>query len=175
MKLWRNWGKDCFKIFSSDDRVLGPRIRTQRRRDHGLSMIYGNSLSSLSLASSHSGGKSLFSGRWRSCMCPGQPAQPACPQYYAIRNMHILSMCRGRQWRRTAAWRNIFHEGRGMQSKFHYIPSSNLLFCGYKHMAGEGHVWVNRFKLRAPIYAYMEYAQFVDVSEVNNGGVQQAQ
>lgn len=41
-------------------------------------MTYGDSLSSLSLASSYSGGISLFSlahGMWRSC--PGQPAQAA--------------------------------------------------------------------------------------------------
>ena len=43
-------------------------------------MRYGDSLSSLSLASSHSGGISLFSlahGRWRSR--PGQPAKAARP------------------------------------------------------------------------------------------------
>ena len=28
MKLWWNWGEDCFKMFSAHDRVLGPRIRT---------------------------------------------------------------------------------------------------------------------------------------------------
>ena len=65
-------------------------------------MIYGNSLSSLSLASSHSGG----------------------------------------------------------------FPYS------VQHMAGRGHVWVNRLKSCTPIYAYTEHAQFVDVSEVDNGGVQ---
>ena len=58
-------------------------------------MIYGNSLSSISLASSLSGGISLFS--------------PA-------------------------------------------------------HAAGGGHVWVNRLKPCAPLYAYTEHAQFVNVS-----------
>ena len=33
-----------------------------------------------------------------------------------------------------------------------------------RHMAGGGHVRVNRPKPRAPIYAYTEHAQFVDVS-----------
>ena len=33
-----------------------------------------------------------------------------------------------------------------------------------KHMAGGGHVRVNRLKPRAPIYAYTEHAQLVDVS-----------
>ena len=28
MKLWWNWGEDCFKMFSSHERLLGPRIRT---------------------------------------------------------------------------------------------------------------------------------------------------
>ena len=31
-------------------------------------------------------------------------------------------------------------------------------------LAGRGHVRVNRLKPRAPIYAYTEHAQFVDVS-----------
>ena len=57
-------------------------------------MIYGDSLSSLSLVSSHSGGISLFS---------------------------------------------LAH-------------------------GSEGHVWVNRLKPRAPIYAYTEHAQFINVS-----------
>ena len=39
-------------------------------------------------------------------------------------------------------------------------------------MAGEGHVQVNRLKPHAPIYMYTEHAQFVDVSKVDNGGVQ---
>ena len=37
------------------------------------------------------------------------------------------------------------------------------------HVEGEGHV---RLKLGTPIYMYTEYAQFIDVSEVDNGGVQ---
>ena len=41
-----------------------------------------------------------------------------------------------------------------------------------EHMAGQGHVLVNRLKPHAPIYVYTEHAQFVDVSEVDNGGVQ---
>ena len=39
--------------------------------------------------------------------------------------------------------------------------------CSVQHMgdmAGGGHVRVNRLKPRAPIYAYTEHAQFVDVS-----------
>ena len=37
-----------------------------------------------------------------------------------------------------------------------------------EHMAGGGHIWVNRLKPRAPIiYAYTEHAQFVDVAEVD--------
>ena len=39
-----------------------------------------------------------------------------------------------------------------------------------QYMAGGGHVRVNRLKLPSPIYAYMEHAQFVAVS--NYGGVQ---
>ena len=43
-------------------------------------------------------------------------------------------------------------------------------------MVGEGHIRVNRLKPRAPIYMYvllyMEHAQFVDVSEIDNGGIQ---
>ena len=41
-----------------------------------------------------------------------------------------------------------------------------------EHMAGGGHVRVNRLKLHAPIYVYTENAQFVDVFEVNNDSVQ---
>ena len=37
---------------------------------------------------------------------------------------------------------------------------------------GGGHVRVNRLNPRAPIECNTEHAQFVDVSEVNNGGVQ---
>ena len=53
-------------------------------------MIYGDFLSSLSLASSHSGGISLFNpyGRWRLRL--GQLAQAARPN---IRSMRNLSMC----------------------------------------------------------------------------------
>ena len=71
------------------------------RRDHGLSMIYGDSLSSISLA---------IWGGWIS---------------YSV-----------------------------------------------EHMAGEVHVWINWLKPRAPIYVYTENAQSVDVSKVDNGGVQ---
>ena len=58
-------------------------------------MRYGDSLSSLSLASSHSGVFSLFSlfslahGRWRSR--PGQPAQAAHPN---IRVYGACAVCR---------------------------------------------------------------------------------
>ena len=38
--------------------------------------------------------------------------------------------------------------------------------------AGGGHVWVNWLKPHASIYAYTEHTQFVDVSEIDNGGVQ---
>ena len=41
-----------------------------------------------------------------------------------------------------------------------------------EHTAGGGHVRVNRLKPRTPIYAYTEHAQFIDVAEVDNGGVQ---
>ena len=40
------------------------------------------------------------------------------------------------------------------------------------HMAGGGHVRVNQLKPRTPVYVYTEHAQFVDVSEVDNGGIQ---
>ena len=50
------------------------------------------------------------------------------------------------------------------------------LFGGFpysvKHMADEGHVWVNWLKPHAQIYVYTEHAQFIDVSEVDNGGIQ---
>ena len=82
-------------MFSTHESLLGPRIRTQRRRDRGLLMRYGDSLSLLSLASSHLGG----------------------------------------------------------------LPYS------VQHMPGGGHIRVNRLKLSAPIYAYTEHAQFVDVSQ----------
>ena len=53
------------------------------------------------------------------------------------------------------------------------LASSSLRGFPYsvEHIEGEGHV---RLKLRVPIYmyVYMEHAQFVDVSEVDNGGVQ---
>ena len=45
-KLWWNWGEDCFKIFSSHDRVLGPRIQTYMAqwilflRDEGCSLSF---------------------------------------------------------------------------------------------------------------------------------------
>ena len=41
-----------------------------------------------------------------------------------------------------------------------------------EHKTGEGHVRVNWLKLRAPIYMYTEHVHFVDVSEVDNGGLQ---
>ena len=109
MKLWWNCGEDCFKMFSVHERLLGPRIRTWRRRDRGLLMIYGDSLSSLSMASSYSGGIPLFSlahGRLRSC--PGQPAHATRPniiQYVAC------AVCQCVQDWRTQA---TFHEGWGM-------------------------------------------------------------
>ena len=34
-----------------------------------------------------------------------------------------------------------------------------------KHMAGGGHIRVNRLKPRAPIYTYTEHAQLVEVSQ----------
>ena len=39
-----------------------------------------------------------------------------------------------------------------------------------EHMAGEGHVRVNRLKPRAPMYTYMstEHVQFVDVRVLAN-------
>ena len=40
---------------------------------------------------------------------------------------------------------------------------------------GEDYIQVNRLKPRTPIFAYTEHSQFIDVSEVNNGIVQQAQ
>ena len=38
-----------------------------------------------------------------------------------------------------------------------------------EHIDGEVYV---RLKLRTPIYVYTEHAQFVDVSEVDDGGIQ---
>ena len=37
--------------------------------------------------------------------------------------------------------------------------------CSVQHMAGGGHVRVNRLKPSAPIYAYTENAQFINVSQ----------
>ena len=37
---------------------------------------------------------------------------------------------------------------------------------------GGGHVQVNLLKPCAAIYAYMKHVQFVNVSDINNGGVQ---
>ena len=37
------------------------------------------------------------------------------------------------------------------------------------HIAGEGNIWVNRLKLHTPTACNTEHAQFVDVSEVDNG------
>ena len=44
-----------------------------------------------------------------------------------------------------------------------------------EHMAGGDHVRVNQLKLCAPIHVYTEDALFVDVYEVDNGGIQQVQ
>ena len=57
-------------------------------------MRYGDSLSSLSLASTHSGGLSLFSlahGRWRSH--PGQPAQAARPNIVRVYGACAVCQC----------------------------------------------------------------------------------
>ena len=59
-------------------------------------MIYGDSLSSLSLASSLSGGISLFSrahGRWMSR--PGQPAQAARPFYAYTEHAQFVNVSYG--------------------------------------------------------------------------------
>ena len=46
------------------------------------------------------------------------------------------------------------------------------LFSLAHAMAGGGHVQVNRLNRRAPVECNREHAQFVNESEVNNGGVQ---
>ena len=42
------------------------------------------------------------------------------------------------------------------------------------HMAGKGHVRVNRLKPHALIYAYMEHAQFVTVAEKDTAAAAKA-
>jgi hypothetical protein len=50
-------------MFSSHERLLGPRIRTWCTRDHGLSMRYGDSQFAFFDELCYSGGISLFSLR----------------------------------------------------------------------------------------------------------------
>ena len=55
--------------------------------------IYGDSLSSLSLASLHSGGISLFSlSTWQVEVMSGSTGSSCAPQYTRIRSMRSLSM-----------------------------------------------------------------------------------
>ena len=88
-------------------------------------MRYGDFLGSLSLASSHSGG---FPYSVEHMAGGGQPAQAARPNI-----VHVYGACAVCRCVLVRIYGGVFVRDSGCSLKvFHYLPSSNLLFCSYE-------------------------------------------